>query len=487
MLEALEKRDMVVIHANNEIGEYVLTNFLIENDSIKGTIIAAPEGKKHLHHENEFLAKEVDAYKPHKTMHIYSNINIIRKGDFTMSLEDIKVVEVHKDRAGKTFGIAFGSFIGGLGVVLAIVCTCPEVSAIDGNGTTQYHGSLFPGALLKSHQRGDYLLLENPQIDESGNLNLRVSNVLPETQYIDQLEVLDVRHPDYEQLGIDQNGALVAFNSEATAEIVNNQSDQDLTHVFSEVDEQSYDFRDLNELEELNAVTLRFDRATLSNHPALIIRAKQTQWLDTVANFIYYKGGKAHDKWVKRKDDSSVDKWKEDSQRRGLSLNVYLKENKKWKYVGSHHNVGTRAMRDLLMELDLTEINTPFIEIKLESAFRIWDVDYASLTDHWTADLEMTTLPVTKLINQSGQDVTEQLRKTDGNYHVQNEEGMYTALQVKVPVISSVSSLVLYGSGYYHQQMELDHSTDPLFFIRLRKNLGIQDVSRALYEYKTLQ
>jgi len=123
----------------------------------------------------------------------------------------------------------------------------------------------------------------------------------------------------------------------------------------------------------------------------------------------------------------------------------------------------------------------------LESAFKIWEIDYVGLTDEWKTNL--TTKPLNLLVaeNHQGVDAMQQISAKDGIYLVQKEIGNYVELLFEAPAPATFSSVVLHGSGYYHQIIENNHKPNRAFFMKFKNKLGLQDVSRALYQYKVME
>ncbi|MGK0175955.1 MAG: hypothetical protein ACI9AT_002342 [Ulvibacter sp.] len=95
-----EFKEIVVIH-DDSLKEYLFTDLIIEKDSISGNILPAPESKKHKPMKKSFLKNSVAAYVPLATMHLYSTLKEIHEGAFTLSLEDIRKVEIHEKARGK--------------------------------------------------------------------------------------------------------------------------------------------------------------------------------------------------------------------------------------------------------------------------------------------------------------------------------------------------------------------------------------------------
>jgi len=101
-------RSMVTIHEEIANNEYVLENFVLENDSIKGIVIAPPEGKRHSFNEETFNSKSSKAYDPVSTMHIFTTLSQISPGAFGMPVDSIVLIEIHEKHKGKSAGKTVG-------------------------------------------------------------------------------------------------------------------------------------------------------------------------------------------------------------------------------------------------------------------------------------------------------------------------------------------------------------------------------------------
>jgi len=88
-------RSVVTIHEEVEENEFLLKYCFIENDSIRGMVVAPPEGKRHSFYDETFNASSVKAYDPLSTMHIFTSLSHIELGSFVMPLDSIKLIEVH--------------------------------------------------------------------------------------------------------------------------------------------------------------------------------------------------------------------------------------------------------------------------------------------------------------------------------------------------------------------------------------------------------
>jgi hypothetical protein len=471
-----------IIHTKGSNLDFILSKPFFNNNTLSGVLLNMPAGKKPAADKEYFPKRHVTTYDPENVVHIYTVFEKLDLGENSFSMQEIESMTYNKIANGRS-GLGTLAVMGvipavGIGAFVAIFCTCPEVTTFN-NNTEIHHGSLFPGSLLNSLERDDYLILEKP-VNEDNEINIKIANVTPETQYINQLEILEVEHKGFENIALTNNNNLAAYNQSITPKSAVENDFKDVSNLLLEKDGKSFQF-DNPDAKELNQVVLIFDKSALSNNPALVIHAQQSPWLDTVATVILSQAGKHQEKWTNNKDNKiSPEKWKKNNQKRGLSLNVYLKKEDKWQYAGTHHDVGTGSKRTLLMPLDLTNINTDKVEIKLESAFRIWEVDYVGLTNNWSTELKKTPLKLNAATNQNGKNVIETITATD-EQEVMQEEGGFVEINATTTA-SEESTLVLHGYGYYHKHSEFDNNINLLFFAKFKQKMGLHDVSKMLYQ-----
>jgi len=113
-------RSVVTIHEYVANNEYVLENFSLENDSIKGIVITPPEGDRHFFNQETFNSKSAKAYDPLSTMHIFTTLGQISLGSFGMPIDSIVLIEIHEKHKGKSAGQTVGVIVGGTVFVLGV-------------------------------------------------------------------------------------------------------------------------------------------------------------------------------------------------------------------------------------------------------------------------------------------------------------------------------------------------------------------------------
>jgi hypothetical protein len=125
-----ESKKTIIVHNDKENIEYIFTDVVIENDSLKGNITPAPDGAKHQHHKKSFLRKKVKAYKPTEVTHLYTTSNNLSPGSFKIHLNDIRFIEIHKKDKGKNAIVNTGIVVGTVGVIVGIAAALTDGVAL---------------------------------------------------------------------------------------------------------------------------------------------------------------------------------------------------------------------------------------------------------------------------------------------------------------------------------------------------------------------
>ncbi|MGK0364710.1 MAG: hypothetical protein ACI85O_001768, partial [Saprospiraceae bacterium] len=273
-----------IIHTKGLNSDYILSKSFFHNNTLSGVLLNMPAGKKPAADRKIFPKSYVTAYDPENVVHIYTFSEKLSLGEISFSMLEIESMTYHEKAKGRsalgTTAVVVGTTAIGIGAFLAIVCQCPEVTTFDNNAEI-HHGSLFPGSLLNSLERDDYLILEKP-VNEDNEISIKIANVTPETQYINQLEILEVEHKGFENIALTNNNDLAAYNQSIAPKSAVENDFKDVSNLLLEKDGKSFQF-DNEAAKKLNQVVLTFDKSALSNNPALVIHAQQSAWLDTVS------------------------------------------------------------------------------------------------------------------------------------------------------------------------------------------------------------
>lgn len=184
----------------------------------------------------------------------------------------------------------------------------------------------------------------------------------------------------------------------------------------------------------------------------LILRAANTMWAGYVSKEFRGLFGKAYTSWAARQEKRPAmvnENW---LLEQSLPLKVFTqKESGQWQYVDHFPMTGNTASRDLIMELDLP--STPFqtIDIKLETVYRFWEIDYAALDNSFQPFHSSEWLNPELAVHSDGKPMGKALVKKDTSYvRLSGTEHLKLRFRLQNQPDSNFTWF-LCGTGYYHQ------------------------------------
>lgn len=376
----------------------------------------------------------------------------LSQGRIELDLHQVQRVLVPEPNVGANLaanGFTFlGSAVVGFGAFLAIACNCPRVYLEDDTGQRTSQGSLLTGAISQSLAREDRLLL--PGVDRSQErFRVVVANELPEDEYLDQLKLYRVPVPEGETMTYGTDGELYATAGWQQAQAATNQVGTDVSAALLAADEVRFVFDGEPTDTSLNAVHLTFDRTTLGQQPHLVLRARQTDWMLSMGEQFFNLLGRGYDRWMKRMDEVDPVTYAANTAERGMSMRAWLRTAQGWQLVGTFHNAGTRQPKLMSLALDLSQVSGPTVEIRLESAYRFWELDEVALANEAQVLVGYQEVPLLSATNERGEDVAAMVAEQDQHYAVQPDAGSF--IELEFPQVAQPNeAYVLMTHGYYH-------------------------------------
>lgn len=375
-----------------------------------------------------------------------------------------------------------GGTIGAMAIFLAIACNCPQVYTIDDQGNKVNEGAILTGAISQSLQKTDFLPLYGLNRD-SETLSVTIANELPEDEYLDQISVLKAPrpHPGY-QLGYQTDRQLFQFSQLEPPKAAATVAGEEILTSVRLQDDFSYGFDDLPRETELTSAVFSFPKSAFSgDQTRLIIYARQTEWLETVAEHFFQAFGNKFDQWNKMMDKVTPETYQERLSERGISLNVYIKTPAGWEKAGTFHDAGVTKKKYLGMDIDLRKIQGDEIAIRLESVYKFWEIDQIGLTETWEEIADFQPVSIKTAINEKGEDVSDKISETDRNYAVQPHAGS----EIEITFANEADDEEMYfirGTGYYHHIRDYKHEPNRkmIRYMRLHQKTVTQEMSVAL-------
>ena len=129
----------------------------------------------------------------------------------------------------------------------------------------------------------------------------------------------------------------------------------------------------------MEGIILSFDKPKNAQMAKLIVRTKNSFWLDYIYGQFYSLFGDHYHDWFeeqKTKPKENMIQWALDQ---GIPLSVYVEKDGEWHFVDYFNTVGPMAFKDDVLAFNIADIQSEKIKIKLEFGFLFWEIDYAGI------------------------------------------------------------------------------------------------------------
>lgn len=440
-----EDKGMVLIKDKNK--------WILEDVSIKGDFLIAgncikSDNPRQYFNQIVYLTLHEDAPAP-------------GDGPVKIHYSSIEKIELHDLDRGKTVFMIGGGYCITLGAILLCFLftkqSCPFVYAYSGD-SFDFIGEIYSGAVFPEEERDDYLVLSNIAPKDFIYLIKIVNVIKNETQHTNLAELYVFDHPPQSGLLIDKYGNHYTIRnpqSPLKAEV----REKDITELIREKDLADISIKNMNNMFYeggifdddclMDEIILTFKRPENVKKGKLIIRARNTMWLDYVYREFCYQFGNLYDKWKeKSKDQKNLHKWKLDQ---GIPLSVYLDAAGKWQFIDYFNIAGPIEFRDDILSIDLSKVNSENIRIKLKAGIKFWQLDYAAMDFSLEVPVSKQIVYIAAAADQNDNDVSGLLSRNDNQYYIQENYGDEVLIEYfSPPLLDHLErTVVLHSKGYY--------------------------------------
>jgi hypothetical protein len=373
-------------------------------------------------------------------------------GAFALPWKGIDRISVYDVSLGKTLLMWTAGAAGAMAIVVVIILltkdSCPFVYADNGSGYG-FTGEIFSGAVYPQMERRDWLPLPAPT---SRDYKIRITNEVKEIQHIDAATLLMARHPQGTQVLLDKEGRPHTVAAPLAPIACTTAGGKDALALVKARDSSAYLGGDGSAKEGWqDGLTLAFPRPMDARQGKLILRAKNSFWLDYLyGQFLDLFGGKLEG-WNGKMSQAPREKLEQWFRDQNLPLIVEVKGTEGWKEAAALSLPGPMAARDFLVPLNLPAAATDTLAVRLRCGFLFWEIDYAAMD--YSADQAVDLLPVQalKAADQDGRDLRGPLAAEDGVRYDQPRVGDAAELVFAVPEAPAgrAQSAFLFSRGYY--------------------------------------
>ncbi len=472
-----------LIHPSAQYAHTFMSTIAFDGTTLKGTLFKG--GNEQYANEKQLIR----AYLQPETV-----LPDSLPANFSLSLGQISKLEVYDVDLGRSVfmstlvGIGVVSVISLLVYVLAILVliealssSCPFVYAYDGDGYN-FEGEIYGGAVFPSLEREDWLALLSIRPQE-GQYLLKLANEAQEIQHTNLAELQVVDHPLGTELLADPQGNLHTVGQAAAPLAALSLAGNNLLPLVGGRDEarfmgESLLSKDMN----VDGMELRFARPANANSAKLVLRGRNTQWLEYVIGEGLDLLGGSYDSWYESQQTRDfIPQW---YQAQNIPLAVYVKRDGAWQLADRIPAHGPMADRDMVVPLDLRGIHGDEIEVKLEFGPGFWDIDYAGLDLSPDREFHKTTVRLDKATDQDGKDVSATLLDGDDSYLVQARVGDTAQLSFAAPAAREgwTRSVFLHSQGHYKILRSSGGVPNLAKIKSLKKPGGLGKFSRYLFQ-----
>lgn len=466
---------------------YSLSGIDIDSTSINGYLWLA--SNYHLVDGRSFK------YKAHESsilneVHIYLNdgVQLLEMGKTNILLGDIKGIDIVEKNTGKTtasyifggVGIITGAIILIYIIILLTKSSCPYVYVFDGESFV-FEGETFGGAIASNLQRDDYMPLPSLNPSSDGMCKIRISNELRERQYTDLAELVVIEHKADQRIFLDKNGRPHVINEVIEPIQAFSYSGQDLMPALQKTDSLVFFFNE--EDYSKNGIELKFDKPGKVQQGKLILHGKNTLWFDyQFGEFLEMFGG-LYDEYMEEQSQIATEERSRRIIDNDFPLSIYIKESHEWRLVDHIQTIGPLAARDFVIPVDMAGIDGDHVEIKIETGFMFWEVDFAGMDFAIDEDVIVNYLKPVYAMGSGAMDWTEALSHKDQKFMAQEQVGEITEVAYRslIPSKNHEMTYFLHSSGYYELVRDFKGLPDLVQLNKFKTNGYFSDFSRAQY------
>lgn len=395
---------------------------------------------------------------------------------------------IEKDNGRTQASYVFGT-IGGLAtafIIIAVIVastksSCPFVYTFDGQGYT-FDGEIYGGAIYPQLERDDYLPLTSTSVADT--FKIRISNELKEQQYTNLASLVAVEHPSGVRVLPDKNGNVYTLSKSIAPHIALLDGKTDYSQELASKDDRWCLFNDLTTNEPFNELVLTFKKPAGVTNGKLMLNLKNSLWLDYLYGEFMGLFGSYYTIWKEKQMGMPVAEMNKWNLEQGIPLRVMLKTSGGWKGIDTLPAFGPLASREVIVPVDLSDVKSDVVELKLHCGFMFWEVNAAAMDFSTDAAISIKQLLPSSAIDETGKQITSLLQKKDGAYLTQlyPETVATISYVVSRPEEGNSVSYILHTSGWYNHIRDFKGTPDFAYLNTFRKPGAFALFSKDRYQ-----
>lgn len=480
-----------IIHFSNSTNG--LEQVHVQGDTLYGKIVQLPpEHSLYLNPDVNNKKNRIKA-RDKKTalmeVHLYTNLALQSDSSFSASITSFNRADVYELNKSATTGnhilSAIGLTLAGILVIgsiaLAIACNCPQVY-VNNNNNYEFTSGLYSGAVYSTLERNDYLPLNTIPYDAK-EISFKIANAKNEEQFINKVQLLQVNHPDNVEVLADRHGNIFSYKNIELVKSASTDEKNNIDTILMKRDDNYYSFNNTANTDGFSDVELKFNKPAKINKAKLIIHARNTFWGGLLHKEFLSLFGDSFEKWREKQekaDPKELEKWQTDQ---ALPLMVYMKTSEGWKFIDYFPLVGNTANRDMIMEINTEDVKDDVIELKLETTYRFWDLDFAGIDYSEDRSFSTKIIEPEEVLKSDSTNEKQALQKSDKAYtHLSDDEFVSFRYSVSPAPENNKASYFIVSGGYYHPLEHITGKTNYTELYKFQKKGAFDKFSREKYK-----
>jgi hypothetical protein len=398
----------------------------------------------------------------------------------TIKIQNIDVTKMEylkKNKGLSAFASTVTAFTVGFVAPVALLfasCACPHAYVQEGDQWV-FSNTLFTGATNPKIERVDIKQMPDNQPNNS-TFPFQLRNEENEVQYINQLELVEVVHPEGISVIPSQQGNFYPIKSLIPPSEAKDSHGNIFTYEVQQSDLIAYDFKSTED-DGLAYLYTTFQRESTSDNQVLILTAKNTGWSGYLYQEFTRLFGSNYQKWVQHNARLSKHKIESRIHDAGLKLEVEVWLNNEWLTMDQVELAGNVKNHQVALNIPEEALKNQTLKFRLRSGFNFWEVDQIALG--MLSDQAIVSKIHTPQLTQSNGE--SNLRIDDVAYLELLPGGQPILLQFEGLSTQSQRSLFLKSKGYYRPLTNYEGKTD-VRSLRMIKKHGLSLFSKEKYD-----
>lgn len=418
-------------------------------------------------------------------MHLYLNEMTVlspdSSGQLTVPFDAITHVEIQDMDLAKTVLYSMGGMIGCVGIFFVglLLTSCPFVYDYDGE-EYQFAGEIYAGSVYPPLERHDYLVL--PHLQESeGTYKLKITNEVREIQYTNLLDLIAIDHPANSSVLIDKYGDAQTIQKPEPPLTAISNGEYDILNLIREKDEELFiSEAPLGGETLLDSIVLQFKKPLNALSGKLLLNGRNSLWLDHVYGALSEKIGNKYETWQSKQADKSREELIETTLDQGIPMRVYIDEGHGWKLADYFNIAGPLTLKDDVLNLDLSRIQSEDFKIKLTYGHLFWEIDQLAMDFTPDISVDRTSLNLINAVSLEGTEISALIADDDSEYYVQSVIGDQAEISYEfIPRVNGLQrTFILHSKGHYKVIRENDNEPNLMELRKYQKPGGLMEFSR---------